>query len=55
LAHDDIAKARTHFEWGPTPKKGGPKKSGTKKSGTKNKKSGPGKQKNGSKSTKPRK
>ena len=23
IAHEDIAKARTHFEWGPTPKKGG--------------------------------
>ena len=28
LAYDDIEKARTVFEWGPTPKPGGPKRSG---------------------------
>jgi ribosome maturation factor RimP len=29
VRHDQVERARTVFEWGPTPKKGGPKKAGT--------------------------
>ncbi len=37
VPHDTIAKARTHFDWGPTPKKGGKGSQGPrKKSSTKN-------------------
>lgn len=36
LAHDTISRARTHFDWGPTPKKGGSKAKGK---GGKNQKS----------------
>ncbi len=42
FAHEVIAKARTHFDWGPTPKKGGSKGAGSKaksKSKSKNKSS----------------
>lgn len=40
LAHDTIAKARTHFDWGPTPKKGGKsQKSKSSKQKSSNKKS----------------
>ncbi len=39
IAYGDIAKARTHFDWGPTPKKGGKNNNSSNKSG-KNKKSG---------------
>ncbi|MDH5519126.1 MAG: ribosome maturation factor RimP [Acidimicrobiia bacterium] len=42
VSYDTIAKARTHFEWGPTPKKGGknpkPKSSKNKSSNNKRKK-----------------
>jgi ribosome maturation factor RimP len=50
LAFDDIAKARTVFEWGPTPKPGGPKS----KKGTQNKQGAQNKQGNPKNSNRPK-